>query len=48
MSYAHLRLHGFEVIGDIRLNFSTHALACPLLEAADSLIDVHDWFGSQS
>lgn len=48
MSHAHLSLHGLEVIGDIRLDFSAHALTCPLLEAADSLVDVHGGFGSQS
>lgn len=48
MSHAHFGLHGLEVISDIRLDFSAHALACPLLEAADSLVDVHGGFGSES
>lgn len=37
----HLHLQCFELVGEARLDLSTHLLACPLLEAAELLVDVH-------
>jgi len=41
MSQSHFDLQGLEVIRDIGLDFSTHPLSCPLLEAAELLVDIH-------
>jgi hypothetical protein len=41
MSQSHFDLQGLEIIRDISLDFSTHPLACPLLEAAELLVDIH-------
>lgn len=41
MPQIHLYLQRFEVLGRVRLCFSTHLLACPLLEATEFLVDVH-------
>ena len=41
MSYAHLRLHGLEIIGLAGLGLSTHPLAGPLFEPTDPLVHVH-------
>jgi hypothetical protein len=41
MSQSHFDLQGLKVIRDIGLDFSTHSLSCPLLEAAELLVDIH-------
>lgn len=43
MPSRHLRLSGFEVIGDIGLDFSAHSLASPLFETIKFPVDVHFW-----
>lgn len=41
MTDAHFRFQGFEVIRDVGLDFTTHSLPSPLLEAVESLVDIH-------
>jgi hypothetical protein len=41
MFHVHFSLQCFEVIGEISLDFTTHPLSCPLLEAIELFIDVH-------
>jgi hypothetical protein len=37
----HLYFQRFEVVRDICLDFATHSLPCPLLEAVQLLVDIH-------
>ena len=41
LAQGHLKLHCFEVIRDVGLDFSAHAFPSPLLEAVQFLIDIH-------
>lgn len=41
LSQGHLNLEHLEVLGGVRLDLAAHALAAPLLEAVELLIDVH-------
>ena len=41
MSDIHFRLHGLEVVGEIRLDFATHSLPGPLPETVELAVDVH-------
>ncbi len=43
---AHFHFKGFEIIGHTGLDFPSHALAGPLLEAVNFLVDVHDRDGT--
>lgn len=41
MADAHFRFQSFEVVGDVSLDLATHSLPSPLLEAVESLVDIH-------
>lgn len=41
MTDAHFRFQSFEVVGDVGLDFTSHSLPSPLLEAVESLVDIH-------
>lgn len=42
MAQVHLHLEGLELVGQARTGFCAHLLVCPLLEAVEFLVDVHD------
>ena len=42
MSQSHFDLQRFEIVRNTSLGFAAHPFACPLLEAIQLLVDIHD------